>query len=316
MNKLSDKKAKDAPIELDIFDFIKILKINYFLIIGFVFIGVLAGITYLHLSTPTYTVSISLIPVKEQSQRNSVQNNSLRGLAGMIGISAGSVSGGGDYELYKALLTSKSVVHQLSKDQLFLKKFFSSEWDSETNNWKEIYLTRFQKSKSFIKELIGLPATKALTKEDRLLLFIKKRVYLVTSEDHSIATLSINIADPELGLTILNELNKLSDEILRNRSIKRTSKSLEFLKKKLVEIRNPDEKATIITKYIEMQNKYNLETSDLPFAGEIFGQSYSSPYPTKPNGKFILIGCFFISFLLAITFIIFRFTYSKKILQN
>ena len=105
---------------------------------------------------------------------------------------------------------------------------------------------------------------------------------------------------PELNKKILLRIHEVSDLIVKNKNILRTSKYQEFIVKKLKGNLTQDQRNALIDNLRQNQQLLILASSGLPFSADIFELPHSSPYPTQPIPRVVLMFSILISFCIGV----------------
>jgi uncharacterized protein involved in exopolysaccharide biosynthesis len=303
---MSEKTSDIEGQEISLSELLLIFYKRKFLILFFVVISIFLASTYLRFAEYSYSVELSVTAVPKlgssQGAGKAFQNLSITNLLGI-----NKNNGNKDYILYSEIIFQPSLAYELSKNKKLMQSVFSSEWNSETNQWMIPNKNFFNYVKNLIKTTLGVPIyEKSKPNFQRLMKFINENVSVSNNPTTNITTLSIQTTNVKMGKFLLEQIHLKADNILRLKSKKRTDENLKFLVEQLNKTTSNDLRTTIIQNISEQRKIKMMVETNLSFVAEPFGSVYSSERPTKPNPKIILILFSSLGLLFSIIFIFFK----------
>ena len=273
-------------------------KLVLFSVIGFCLI---ACVIYLHVSPLGYTVTLQVVPVDDQSKQI---KGTLGDLASAAGIALPASEGGREnsFELFLQNIYGRETAIDLARDQNLMQMMFSREWDSQGRKW-------FNPSGGLhgiahaVKFLLGFPSEPWQAPNGlRVQRFIVDNVRISRDLKSPIVTIVMNHRDPAFGVLFLSKLHAVDDGRLRERTLLRTSKYIDYLNVQLEKVTNDDYRKALI-ELLSDQEKHRMIASSrsIAYAADPFEPATSSANPTSPNAPLlltlsiaagILLGCF------------------------
>ncbi len=312
----NDNNSVDEFDISDIYILISTIVKFYWVVVLCFCLTIVFSIYYLKNTKLQYTTSLSIIPIeKSLSTQNSNKDSSF---ASIIGFSLPNFSSSNnEFFLYKELLKSKTLAFEISNDLEFMKRFYPGRWDNVNKKWIEGQLSIKRKIINRIKNFIGLPIViNNIPSYQTLYEYINDKVTIESNKSSNITLISIDSSRPEISSLLLQKLHQKSDQILKERSIKRTDAHIKFLNNRLTKTFQFDQKQSLIIALADEQKKRMMASSSLPYAAEPFdGKPQTDIYPSKPKAKILLlqnsiisiiVGCF-----LPIIIIFFKSFYRK-----
>lgn len=185
------------------------------LILVFLLISGLAA-TYALLARPVYKVSVVLIPAEEEDPMGGLASlaGQFGGLASLVGISGS----GGQKEAAIALLKSRTLFMEFSRQQNLFPVLFPGQWDQDANGWKS-----------------SLRPDAIPTDDDAWELFNRSIRTVSQDQKTGIVTLNIRWRDGQLAAEWANELVRLANSHLRERSLNEADRAISALHDELDE---------------------------------------------------------------------------------
>ena len=253
-----------------------------------IFSGVFLVIAFIYLNFATFKYSIDLL-VTPVGSENSMFNDSLGPLAEIAGIHLPKSTAFNTFGLYTEALTSYPTAELLFKRTDLMKLVFQSEWDDDSGKWVEpdSFLRRVVDK---MKSVLGVPVYEwKAPSSNRLRLYIEDKITVKSKRNSLSIVITMLMSDPQFGAELLEALHSAADDVLRDRALTRVHLNIAYLKEKLYEESIAEYRAALID-IISRQERLRMSASSgLPFVAEPFGPPSTSPYPTHPNSKFVLI---------------------------
>ena len=282
------------------------------IILSSIFFGLFISVIHLNDSIFTYDIKLDIVPVDKSQSNKSSFPSSYNSLANSFGINLSSGNTKNNFDLYLEMLKSRVVAEKLSNDKSFMIKFFPSQWDEVSQSWKEPEYSSFERLKRLVRGLIGIPIfDKSKPNYNHVHRMISK-ISVSNSDENFITTLRIETSDFELGKYLLNSVHKTTDDLIKERSKKRSSDYINFITRQLEKTLNADERISLIqTLNSEVKNKI-ATLSEMSFVADPISSAYSSERPTKPQPTIVLLFGMVIGFFIGISYVILRFLFFKK----
>lgn len=274
---MNQKTSKNENVDLE--DLVRIFwKFKIIFLIS-ILLFILYGIYSIKTSEVKYLISMDVLPTNEKMGGNN-NNSALNEIFGLNLKSSTSET----FDLYKSLINSRALAVELRKDKNLVKIFFPNN-----NIRKELSI--IQKLKNFIKGLFGLNLSKnEITLTDKFHNMVSG-IKVDTQGSSKITKLSIESADIEKSMFLLEKAHNTSDKILKERKLIRSKNNIEFLVNSLSKTNVLDQRTALISTLATEQKTLMTASSDLSFAADILVLPHSSTNPVKPRPKFILIIC-------------------------
>lgn len=281
-------------------------------------VGLLLGITYLHVATYRYTASITVAPVNSGQSGLSNSLSKLSGLASVAGINLPTDMGGFAYAQYLEAIQSRIASELLAQHDDVLKVVFSEEWNQKTNSWqkpKGIASSLVQT----IKQLLGVPVREwAKPDGGRLQQFMDKYLSVDDPADKPFATVNFSHEDPAFAVHVLELLNRDVDNYLRGQALLRATENIEYLTQQLSVVTNAEHRQAIAQTLSDQEKIRMMAKATAPYAAEIFGRATVSVKPTSPNPVVVLLGSCIMGMILgaACAFVLHQRSRSKTVISN
>ncbi|HEX4303158.1 MAG TPA: hypothetical protein VHZ78_10220 [Rhizomicrobium sp.] len=278
------------------------------IVAGFVALGLVVGIVQLHRAPRTYTVSLRVASVAME-QSSSRAADRLGGLAALAGVALPSSGNGIGFELYQAGLTSRSAADVLARQPDFMQAMFAGEWDAANKRWREPRSMMRSIRQAFAR-LIGAPVTPwqppdAAQVQEAL----NGLVTVQKSAASPIVVISIRVPNPIWGREFLAKLHRAVDGGLRDKSLDRANRYIDYLNQELAGTSTTDVRASLVATLIDQEKQRMLASSGLDYAADPLEPPVASRAPTSPSpmqviGVYVLI---FVVLGMAVAFLMSQF---------
>lgn len=296
----------DKSSQLTFFEaFVVVLK-SWRLVAFCVAISTALAVFYLHFAKESYTVSVTVSPVASSSSQPS---RGLSAVASFAGVSLGGDSGQQQFELFLMGLHHNESASILLNNQALIREIYAAEWDADEEVWrKPVNLKRTLLS--IVKQFLGLatPVWRPPDK-DRLARFLTESIAITRSRDGNTAILEIETEQPELGKRVLAEIIRVSDAVLRERSLQRSNSYIDYLTGRLKEVSVADYRGALISAITEQEKARMMVHSDLNYAAEPFGEPAVSVFPSNPKGKLLLMISIILGFGIGVIISLYHYLY-------
>lgn len=274
------------PLNWNLFNALGIVWANWKLMVSFSLIGLAAAVIYLNFATYTYSVSFRVTPTEPDAGN---LKGKFGGLAAVAGISLGGDRAIQPFEIYVESFYSPEVAAQLTTNKALMRGVFPDEWDNRSHYWAEPR-SPIRSVAKFVKSILGIPVY-PWEKPDaaRLQEFIKKEVILVRDPKKFVTTFSIDHQDPKFAVSLLTNLHEAVDSMIRERSLRRANKYIEYLTLQLTTVTLAEHREALATTLGEQERIRMMSSSDLPYAADPLGAPIVSLHPTKPKPLIFLV---------------------------
>ena len=222
---------------------------------------------------------------------SSSNSNFTTGLVGIMGLSMPKL-GDSEFKMYKSLINSRIVSSHLAEDKDFILDYSSAEnfevsSDLLNNGYQIIVDDSWRKT---IKEILGLPShPKKITLDDFIFEKIISNISISTDITTNISTIKLKSVNPELGSKLLEKVHNIADDILKERSLKRTKDYILFLNDQLSKTTKQDQRLSLISTLSEQQRSKMIASSNLSYSAQLFGKAHQSNSPTSPRIRNIIL---------------------------
>jgi len=279
----SEPLANDA--EIDLLDLIAAIRARKWTVAAVTAAAVLLAIIYLHTATYKYTATLKLTPTQEDQSLS----GSLGNLASLAGVSLPKSAPVSHFALYLEGVHSRQVAEKLTENPTIMRTLFASQWHDQTGQWEEP-ASMLRPLKNAIKSVLGFPifnwqAPSAADVEQ----YLKQNVVVIEDQEKSIATITFDHPDPVFAVMFLTHVHDAADQILRQRTLVRSTQYIDYLQKKLSTVMVTEHRAALAQALSEQEKLRMMASSSVPFAAEPFGPVTASSRPTTPQPAFVLV---------------------------
>lgn len=260
------------------------------------------AIGYLHLATYKYSAWLQLTATQ---QDGSSTKNGLSGLASLAGFNL-SMSGQSTppFILYIEALKSRQVAEALSKDQNLMIIAFNNQWNDKENIWQEpeSFVRPLVK---LVKKILGIPVYPweppgGIEMES----FLKENVEIKEDAKNPMVTISFSHPDARFAEEFLKNLNRITDEILRQRTLNRSEQYINYLTKTLPNVTIAEHRVALAETLSGQEKLRMMASSGVSFAAEPFGNVAVSQHPTTPVAWLVLLSSLIIGLILGVVLVI------------
>jgi hypothetical protein len=260
-------------------------------------IFVFSASSYLQDVERKYTVEYKLKPISETKNNSSLSG--LGGFASIAGIQLPS-SSNSDLTIFKELITSTEASEIIFDNEKIIKDIFSSEWNVSLENFSRVQKSKVQNLVSDVKRfLTGNKETHYMPPNPRrLAIFIAQNIQISVEKETGFLKFTSETSNPELILSLIIEVTKASDKIMRQRYVDFSTEPLAFYKEKLRSARSREHREALAELISKEEQKLMFASRGKYFIAEPYINPTISLYPTAPKPKLILA----ISLLLGLIF--------------
>ena len=291
--------------EIDLKEFLSILWRKKIYILFFSILFVSFGSLYLHSAERKYTIEYKMKPVSENKKNTSLSG--LGGFASIAGIQLPSNTTN-DFMIFKELIFSIEVSEKILKNKELTQKIYAKEWNSDLESFSA---PEKSKTKTYLEAIKNILTG---NKEEnykppnarRLAEYIYSSIDLIEDSKTSFLTITSETSDPELLLSLILEVTRASDEIMRQRYINFSKEPLEFYKEKIRSSRSREHREALASLIGEEEQKLMFASRGKHFIAEPYLNPTISLYPTSPNSKIVLALSLFFGLLIGSIIVFFQ----------
>jgi rubrerythrin len=284
---IADQNPPQPNDEIDLKElFLHLWTGKYYIISAIVIFIVLASV-YLNITTRKYDVVYTLAPVSTSDSRPSLSG--LGGLASLAGVSLPSNSSN-DFLTFRFLLISEEVTEILLQDSNLVQSIFVDEWNMQEQ--------KFQRPDPSLAKLILSPIKRLLTGNEtrayiapnasRLFAWMQDNIQISEDKETGFLVMKSTSSQPELMIHLMQMTSKTTDDLMKNRFIKRSEETLDFYNKQLSKARAREHREALATLLAEEDQKLILALRGQHFIAEPVTIPSVSLYPTSPKSSLVL----------------------------
>lgn len=248
---------------------------------------VVMAVLHLTSATYSYTVKLKVAPIGGEG------GNGLAGLAktaGALGLQVPSSGEVSNLDLYLAMLKSQEVAERLVTSQDLMLTIFANEWDEQAQDWREPEAGLKARVARTVKEWLGLPQLGWEPPSSRRLLSYLEQAVLVNQPSSTpILTVSVDHPDPVFAEKLLMRLHNAADAILRERTLARTGKHIDYLHGLLQRTRATEYRTALVDALTSQEKLRMAAMADVPFSVEVVSGPVVSAGPTSPRPRQMLL---------------------------
>ncbi len=284
---IADQNPPQPNDEIDLKElFLHLWAGKVYIISSTVFLIFIAA-TYLNIAERKYDVVYNLAPVSKTDARPNLSG--LGGLASLTGIPLPS-SSSNDFLTFRFLLISEEVTEILLQDSNLVQSIFAKEWNMQEQ--------KFQPPNASLPTLMLAPIKRLLTGNEirdyiapnapRLLDWMQKNLSITEDKETGFLVLKSTSSQPELMIHLMQMTSKTTDDLMKNRFIKRSEETSDFYNKQLSKARAREHREALATLLAEEDQKLILALKGQHFIAAPVTIPSVSLYPTSPRSSLVL----------------------------
>ncbi len=238
--------------------------------------------------TPIYKAEVVIFPQLKGQGGSGVMDQlggGAAGLASLAGIKIGAA--GGEQKRSFAKLTSRSMKEKFIQQYNLLPILFSEQWNTKNNKW-------------LIEEAIEIPTMWDAIKEMDDILFFED------DQESSLITLTMLWSDPILAAKWANDYIALTDQSLRDESLRQSERSLSFLMEQRQQTKLTNIQSTIDNLYAEELKNYMFATAGEEYFYHVIDPAIVPQEKFKPKRYAVVLIISFIGFLFSLFLVGFK----------
>ncbi|WP_199553927.1 Wzz/FepE/Etk N-terminal domain-containing protein [Sandaracinobacteroides hominis] len=305
MDSISSTARRD-PVEVDLIDIVAAIWRARLLIAALVVAGLVTGIVWLNVATPSYTATMLLTPAPNDSSSSAGRLGGLGGLAAAAGISGLQADRPTRFDLFFEMARSQAVAEKLAADPKIMQTLFDDQWDATSRSWRPP-AGAVARAKATVRRLIGRRQGWQPPTGQELQLRLEKVVKIRReSNTDPITYVTFDTRHRDFGPYLLQKLHAEADEAVRRRSLATSRGYIAYLERRLPEVRIVEQRQALATILSEQEKAVMIASSGLPFAAAQIEPPVVSQIPTKPEPLLTLVFGAGLGLLLGVGFALFR----------
>jgi LPS O-antigen subunit length determinant protein (WzzB/FepE family) len=250
--------------------------------------AIFLAILYLHVITPTYTVTLQVIATAGDSGQ---LGGRLGALSSLTGIDLGESSGTTSFKTFLAAIQSPLAAEILLKTRPdLIRLMFPTEWSASERHWKEPEQGPLRIVINGIKSLFGIAVSKwSPPSTDQVYKFLSSAVDVIEDPKSPIVKLQMQSSDAHFATSLLVALRSTLDEYLRQRMISRTSTYVKYLTQKLSTVTIEEYRQALLQNLTEQEKALMTASSSVAYDADMLGEPVASAQPTSPRPMLTLL---------------------------
>jgi uncharacterized protein involved in exopolysaccharide biosynthesis len=282
---MTEGKDEERGVADYIASFFDLWRRRYLQIILFVVMFLAGGITYLHLATYRYEVTLRVTEVAPQSGGMSQMSS----LASAVGVALPGTNGGPAFQLYVEGFPSRVVTDRVAQERPdLMRRLFADNWSASEQTWREPSSLTLTLSKT-ARTLLGVPSDDWTPPDgEDLQLVISRTVSVVRTRTSPVVTISMVTPDPVLGRDLLLALHNATDRMLRQRVLVRTEDNIRYLRGELGKVTIAEYREALLRVLTDEEKQQMMARSNVAFSAQPFGMPVRSTRPISPKAMVVL----------------------------
>ena len=253
-----------------------------------VLIALLLAIVYLHVAKPVYTVAFKITPAISSTSRAS--SGRFGAIASLAGVNIPQDDNSMAFEVYLVELQGRATAAGILRNPELMHRMFPKEWDAATGQWHQPPTGLFHPLGQAVKFLLGIRQPDWTPPDAaRVEKILDDNIHISKTPYTPVVTISIESPDPETDSMLLWTLHLSVDDFIRQRTLTRTGRYIDYLNKQLAATTVNDYREALITSLVEQQKARMTASSGLPFAAEPVEPPTISSTPSSPNGPVTIV---------------------------
>jgi len=242
-------------------------------------------VVYLHVAPRQYTVTLEVAPVVQGTRAG----GNLGALGSLVGLN---LSGGGEsqaFRMYLESIHSRSAAAELLKDQQFVGRLFPLEWSSTDRTWHQPSSLTAPVTHA-IKALLGIPVTPwSPPSVERVFEYLDMNIKVIEDPKSPIVTIQMEDERPEVVAELLNRLDQIADQLVRQRALARANGYIEDITNRLKTVSVSEYRQALIDNLNDQEKARMAASARVRFAADRFSAPSVSSAPTSPRAGILLV---------------------------
>lgn len=241
-----------------------------------------AAIVYLHVATYRYTAQVTVGPSQNEGGRSGGGLGSLRELGALGGISLPVSQGAVPMMQFIETLRSRETAEVLAKDEQFMRRLFSSQWDEASGQWKEPD-SLVRSLSGAVLGFIGAPRQPwAPPGAPQVQEFLEKRIKIEENPKTPFVVIRYSDSAPEFAILVLDRITQITNASLRRRALARADENITYLSAQLQSVMLAEHREALAQALGQQERQRMFASSSAPYAADPLGQTTVSSRPTSP----------------------------------
>jgi len=250
--------------------------------------GLLIAVIILETATYRYTASLKVTPV--QANTSSLPGG-LSSLSALAGVSIGRGDVVKPFILYVQTVKGRGVAVALARQPQMMHHIFAAQWDAAGRRWHPAPSLTGGLSTGF-QRLVGVPIPgwhppgAAEVQE-----WLEKRLGTQEDPKNGVAVVTLSDVDPAFATRVLTTIHQVADDLLRARTLQRTSNYIAYLQATLPTVTLVEHRQDLANILADQEKQRMIASATgSAFAAEPLGAVTVSDRPTTPDAPLVLLG--------------------------
>ena len=250
--------------------------------------GLLIAVVVLETATYRYTASLKVTPV--QANTSSLPGG-LSSLSALAGVSIGRGDVVKPFILYVQTVKGRGVATALAQQPVTMHHIFAAQWDGAARRWHPAPSLTGGLTRSLLR-LVGVPVPEwhppgaAEVQE-----WLEKRLGTQEDPKNGVATVTLADVDPVFATRVLTNIHQIADDLLRARTLQRTSNYIAYLQATLPTVTLVEHRQDLANILADQEKQRMIASATgSAFAAEPLGVVTVSDRPTTPDAPLVLLG--------------------------
>jgi Chain length determinant protein len=291
--------------EIDFFELGRVLWRHKWILAPIMILCLGLATVFLHLAQFRYKAELVVSPADQQT--SSKPTGVLASVSSLAGIDIGGQTGS-TFLYYAEAVKSYPVAEMLSKDNRIMTTLFADSWDSKARQWHEPR-SASRTILKFGKTVFGVPVLQWHAPDGRdLKRLMDTRIRVSDDKKKPTRVITFMHSDPGFCIYFLTRLNAVTDQFLRQRSLKRSSQYVAYLERRLDQVRVAEYRQSLAEAISGYERSRMMASAEAAFAAESFGDIWVSSRPVTPDPSVVLVVAFTAAILLWMLYVfVFRY---------
>jgi uncharacterized protein involved in exopolysaccharide biosynthesis len=251
--------------------------------------AILLAIVYLNIATYRYTAELIVSPAQNDGARVGGGFGALRELGALGGFALPMNQGALPMMQFTETLTSRETAEALAADQRLMRQTFGSQWDEASGQWREPP-SLLRPVRQTVMGLVGAPSRVwAPPGPVEMQEYLRRNLNVEENPRTPFVAIRLSHPDPDFAVLIINRTTDITNEMLRQRALDRTSENIRYISSQLALVTLAEHRSALAEALSQQEKQRMFASSSAPFAAEPLGQTVASPRPTSPSPLQVLV---------------------------
>lgn len=272
------------PIEFTLRDIARHMWRGRYLILAASALLVATAIIIMPFMPKLYRAQLMVAPAEERLTME--RNGGLLGGGGaMLGLVADQRLT--PFKLYLKEFETADLADRLNNEHDLIHKIFAARWDDHENKWRPAP-GPVAAINRFLAKLLGLPIATAPTVND-LRDYLRARVQVDPRSGVGVNIMTFDNVDPRFAVDMLTWMHQTSEEMVRERDVKRTRNNVAYLIKQLDAVTVEDHRNAVIGLLSKEERDLMLLSNTNAYAAQVLEGPVVSDAPVEPRPLMLLL---------------------------